>query len=409
MNFHRSLCLLFVLALSCTSSIVVADTASVQELQKKLDEAVPGSVVDFQHTEFVTIDATLRINKPLWVRGLRLQLPPKLPRTKLINVEVPGVRITDSHFRGNGDTVGQDQRASLVDFRAGEFSVERCVFENSSKNGLTIDPGDSGKPLVGGVIRDIVGRNVTRDVVSLSGGPNGAYVQDVLVENVRASDSELRGAVEVSDGSRNITVRSITAERCVYAVDFQDHDDPTDVNHNVLIEDVRARNCRHAVRTATDLPGHTGLTIRDVYAENCDVPVRVSEIRDVLIDGVRTVGRQRDPNEEDDLQCVIQVKNCVNVTIRDVSVFDGGELPTAVRVIDTEQLAVDGLSVAGDTTFDHALLYHFTAIEKASPIDTSLLRRISAPAARQFVVGLSVDESTPKGLAANDSTPREPN
>jgi hypothetical protein len=403
--------LLFAFVLNGELLATAADLATVQkELQKKLDDAAPGSIVNFGHVELVTIDAPLQITKPLWVRGLRLQLPPKLPRTSLVEVTVPGVRITDSHFRGNGDTVGQDQRASLVNFRAGELLVERCIFENSSKNGLTIDPGDTGKPLIGGVIRDIVGRNVTRDVVSLSGGPHGAYVQDVLVENVRAYESELRGAVEVSDGSRNITVRSITAEDCVYAVDFQDHDDPSDINHNVLIEDVRARDCRHAVRTATDLPGHTGLTIRDVYAENCDVPVRVSEIRDVLIDGVRIVGRERDPSDdEEDLQCLLQVKNCANVSIRDVSIFDGGELPTAVRVIDSEQLSVDGLSVAGDTSFDHALVCQFSRSDKLPPIDKSLFRRISAPTARGVAVTLSVDLSESKNIAATENSPNSTN
>jgi hypothetical protein len=282
--------------------------------------------------------------------------------------------------------------------------VERCVFENSSKNGLTIDPQHSGKPLVGGVVRDIVGRNVTRDVVSLSGGPNGAIIQDVLVENLRASDSKLRGAVEVSDGSENITVRSIWAERCVYAVDFQDHDEPTDINHNVLIEDIKARKCRHAVRTATELDGHSGLTIRDVWAENCDVPVRVSCIRDVIVEGVHVIGRERDPTDADDLACVIQVKDCENVVLRDISIVNIGEIPAAVRVVDTAQLDVDGLAVSGDTKFDHALLYQFTSEATAEPIDHNNLRRIVAPGARQFAVGLSVAREQPESLAKVQAT-----
>ena len=332
-----------------------AQSPSHSELQKRLDQAAPHSVVDFQMTEFVTLHAPLRVTKPLTVRRLRLQLPPKLPRTQLLQTNVEGFELTDSHFRGNADTVGQDQRASLVEIRAGKFRVERCTFDNASKNGLTIDPGDSDQPLVGGVVRDIVGHGVVRDVVSLSGGSRGGAVRDILVENVYAADSSLRGAVEVSDRSWDVTVRGVTAERCVYAIDVQDHDLKTDINRNVLLEDIRARNCRHAIRTATDPIGHSGLTIRNVVAEDCDVPLRIDHITDVLIEGVRILGRERDPTEPEDLESVISIKGCNNVTVRDVTARDLGKVPAVVRAVDTVHLRIDGLSVEGDTRVDQVV------------------------------------------------------
>ena len=64
------------------------------------------------------------------------------------------------------------------------------------------DDGSADEDLIGGVVRDVVGRGVRRDVVSISGsGGHGRRIRDVLVENVRCYESALRGAVEVSDGT----------------------------------------------------------------------------------------------------------------------------------------------------------------------------------------------------------------
>lgn len=382
-------------AAECTAAETQPPTHA--SLQDRLDEAPEHSVVDFAMTEFVTLDKPLRVAKPLTVRGLRLQLPPKLPRTQLLQTNVEGFSLTDSHFRGNADTVGQDQRASLVEVRAGKFRVERCTFENSSKNGLTIDPGDTDQPLIGGVVRDIVGHGVVRDVVSLSGGSRGGTVRDVLVENVYASDSSLRGAVEVSDRTWDVTVRGVTADRCVYAVDVQDHDLATDINRNVLLEDIRARNCRHAVRTATDPIGHNGLTIRNVVAEDCDVPLRIDHIANVLVDGVHIIGRERDPAETNDLECAFQIKGCTNVTIRNVVIEGVDNIPAPVKVVDTSQLLVDRLVVDGKNPGDAAILLVSRKGPAASSIESVEFRSIIAPHARRFPVAY-VDGNHPDEL-----------
>lgn len=380
-----------VAAVAFMSQLATCSAAETQlptyaSLQARLDEAPANSVVDFAMTEFVTLDKPLRVTKPLTVRGLRLQLPPKLARTQLLQTNVEGFELTDSHFRGNADTIGQDQRASLVEVRAGKFRVERCTFDNASKNGLTIDPGDSDQPLVEGVVRDIVGHGVVRDVVSLSGGSRGGTVRDILVENVYASDSSLRGAVEVSDRSWDVTVRGVTAERCVYAIDVQDHDLPTDVNRNVLLEDIRARNCRHAVRTATDPIGHSGLTIRNVVAEDCDVPLRIDHISDVLIEGVRIIGRQRDATEPEDLESVIRIKGCSNVSVRDVVISNTGKLPAPVKIVDSKQILIDRVTVGGKFASDAAILFVDTDDSVRSPAEVAELRTIIAPSVHRFPV-----------------------
>jgi hypothetical protein len=70
-------------------------------------------------------------------------------------------------------------------------------------------------------------RDVSIHWVSISGsGGHGRRIRNVLVENVRCYESALRGAVEVSDGTDNITVRKIYAESAVYAIDVHIHSRP---------------------------------------------------------------------------------------------------------------------------------------------------------------------------------------
>ncbi len=97
-----------------------------------------------------------------------------------------------------------------------------------------------------------------RDLVSISGGNRGQRIRNVSVENVRLKKGYLRGAVEVSDGTDNITVRHVYAEQAVYAIDVQDHASarkktaetahPCAPNTNVILEDVLAVDCRHAIQ-----------------------------------------------------------------------------------------------------------------------------------------------------------------
>ena len=328
---------------STTETLSPAQTR--QALQKVIDSAAPGSQADLAHSEPLTIDGPLRITKPLRVRGLNLQLPPRLAKTPLLIVESSDVRITESRFAGNGDTVGQGERRSLVEVTAGRFALTDCVFENGSKNGVTVGPPASGGDVSHVVIRDVVGRRVIRDVVSIAGAGEKGFVRNVLVENVQAYDSELRGAVEVSDGASDVTVRGVFAERCVYAVDVQDHDSPGELLFNVRIEDVRARVCRHAVRTALDPNGHRRLFIRGVIAEWCDVPLRIDNIDDVTISDVLIEGRRLDPTETEDIETVFRIKNCNNVAIRDVSIANAGKLKDAIDIVDSTEVRVSSLRV----------------------------------------------------------------
>src|SRR4029453_17450901 len=205
--------------------------------------------------------------------------------------------------------------APLLVVGAGDFRIERGHFINSSKDGVMIDADTlKDEDIVGGIGRDIVGRGVVRDTVSISGSSGqGRRIRNVLVDNVRCYDSRLRGAVEVSDGTDNITVRKVYAESAVYALDGQDHNQPDQSNRNVVIEDVFAVRCRHAIRTANTRKGHANLTVRDITARQCTVPVQISHTENIHLSNVRIT-------DHDSGKPPVQLQDCHGVVVRDVLV-----------------------------------------------------------------------------------------
>jgi hypothetical protein len=316
-----------------------------RDLQTVIDAAPDHAEVVCDRGRRVTITKTVVIDKPLTLRGLNAKLPDGLDRTAILEVLAPGVSITDFELHGNAKTVSQDHRAPMISIHAGDFRVERGRFIDSSKDGVEIqcrnDKGQTEGDIVGGVIRDIVGRGVVRDVVSIMGSAlnDGRKVRNVLVDNIRGYDSRLRGVVEVSDGSENITVRTVYAERCVYAVDVQDHGKPKQVNRNIRVEDVYAVDCRHALRTANRPFGHANLVIRDVVAERCAEPLMVKNTRGLTLHGVRVL----DPPGD---KPAVKIEKCSGVSIRDVTV-DGGKAETGsasgVVIEGCEGVSIDGV------------------------------------------------------------------
>ena len=146
-----------------------------------------------------------------------------------------------------------------------------------------------------GVVRNITSLGTIRDTVSISGvGEQGLFVRHLLVENIRAYDSKLRGPVEVSDGSEYITVRDVYAESCRYGVDVQDHNEEGQVTRPIIIDGLHVKNTRMAVRTANRDFGHDDLTIRNVtgtdWPDDAEEPFQVRNTSNVLIDNVTISG-----------------------------------------------------------------------------------------------------------------------
>jgi hypothetical protein len=304
------------------------------EFQALLDRVPIGAVVVCEQAEPLVVTKTLTITKPLTLRGLRARLPEKLGGMTLLVVKARDVVLADLEMHGNYDSVDQKDRAPFIHFEAGGFRVERCRFFDGSKDGLNVTPRDGAGDIVGGVIRDIEGVRMGRDVVSISGGCGGQRVRDVIVENVRLQKGYFRGAVEVSDGTDHITVRHVRAEEAVYALDVQDHGavqkgkaQPSAPNTNVVAEDVTAVNCRHVIRTANHPLGHANLTLRNLTARNCRQPVLISNTRQVRVEGLTIVSEPRAKGPP------ITLRNCQDVALRNVRIVG---LPDAVEAVDRQ-------------------------------------------------------------------------
>ena len=343
--------------LSGAGSGNAADTYPVnqRELQGVVDAAPSNSVVRCDPNQPLILSKPLTIRKPLTLVGLRARLPEKLGNSPLVVVESTGVAVTDFELTGNADSVPQNERSPLLVIRAGDFRVERGTFLNSSKDGVMIDAdGTNGEDIVGGVVRDIVGRGVVRDTVSISGSSGkGRRIRNVLVDNVRCYDSRLRGAVEVSDGTDNITVRKVYAEAAVYAIDVQDHGQPGQSNRNVVIEDIYAVRCKHALRTANSRQGHGNLTIRNITAEQCAIPVQISHTENVNLGNVRVLDHAG--------KSPIQITDCQGVSIRDVLVQNVTIQGTALLLQNCNEAVVDNFNVRGQTNkLESAVCFRLT-------------------------------------------------
>jgi hypothetical protein len=317
------------------STIIEVGNRSLPEV---IQAAPPHAIILCNPNHELTLSTPILIDKPLTLRGMHAKLPERLGNTSLVIVRAAGVRFTDFELHGNADSVSQDDRAPLLRIHAGDFAVERGLFADSSKDGVVIEAGD--KDIVGGIVRDVVGTGVIRDAVSISGGSDGAKIRNVLVDNVRAYRSSRRGAVEVSDGTDNVTVRKVFAEECVYAVDVQDHNRPHQDNRNVVVQDIYAIRCKHALRTSNTAQGHINLTIRDVTAEHCRIPVQVSHTDNVVLDTVRVI-------DHDAADTPIAITTCNGLSIRNVTILNTACKRAALLVQDCNQTTIEGLILRG--------------------------------------------------------------
>jgi hypothetical protein len=344
----------------CVHLVIAADTPSAadaatqavdragfirvdgRDLQRVIDDAPPHSTVLCDPNHPMTLSVPVKIQKPLTLRGLNARLPEKLGSTSLVIVTAREVTVSDFELTGNGDTVSQDERAPLLVIGAGEFRVENGVFINSSKDGVMIDGDIVGNgDVVGGVVRDIVGRKVMRDTVSISGSSKGGlFIRNVLVENIRCYESAHRGCVEVSDGTDNITVRKVYAESSVYGVDVQDHDIPSQINRNVVVEDVFALRCKHAIRTSNRPLGHANLTMRDITAKECTNPIQISNTDNLSLYNVRVI-------DHSGKGYPVHIKNCHGVSVRDVTIENTDHKGPAVILENCDRTVVDGVTLSG--------------------------------------------------------------
>ncbi len=351
--------LLFVLFLSLSHAsagepIIVGD----RDIYEVVEEAPPHSTLIFDRARPIVMDKPIVIDKPLTIKGLHARLPDNLGGTPLIFVTAEGFKISDFELHGNADTLPDAEgRSAVLVISAGNFMVQNGLVKNSSQHGILIasskyhrpqtflrtwggaTPATESGKFKNGVVRDIIVRSASRDGVSVT-GRNGR-VSHVLIENIRSYGGSNRGAVEVADGSFNVTVRNVYAEDSAYALDIMhDHGEQngyeTEINRNHYAENIHAVNCRWVVRTRNRDLGHVGLTLRNITSENCDTPVQVSNITGVTIDGVRVVSHEGGGP-------LLEISNVHGLDIRNLSLLDGILEAPPIEMRNTTHYQVEGL------------------------------------------------------------------
>lgn len=331
------------LLLLCAPGLLAAApipyTGDGSDLQAVIDAAPAHAVIACDPGVELVLAGSIHIAQPLTLRGLRARLPDGLGRTPIVVVTADDAGVEDLVLSGNHPTVPQDERSPLLLIHGSRFRVERCRFAASTKDGVLVTPAN-GVDVEGGVVRDIEAAGMGRDAVSIAGDNRGARVRNVRVERVRLLGSFRRGALEISDGTENITARNIYAEDAVYAVDVQDHGGASAPNRNIILEDIAAVDCRHLVRTLNTARDHANLTLRRGSAIRCLHPLAISHTDNVRIEAVRIVAK---PGVS---ESPIQLRNCRNVLVRGLYLEGFAKPPPAVAAAQCRNVVVEDVRAA---------------------------------------------------------------
>lgn len=368
-----------------------APTIHVGELdiQAVIKAAEPHATIVANRNHEIEISKTIIVDKPITLVGLNARLKNGLELTPILRVLAENVRIRDFHLVGNADSVPQEGRAPLIEVRRGRFIIENGVTDNSSKDGVMVTPIPEYGDIEHGVIRNITSNGTVRDTVSIAGaGELGLFVRHVLVENIRAYNSSLRGPAEVSDGSEYITVRDIYAEGCRYGVDIQDHSKKGQVNRHIIIDGLQVKNSKMAIRTGNHDFGHDGLTIRNVtgfdWATSKEPPFRLDNTSNVHVENVRMYGCAAGP--------CMRIRNSDNVTLRDISFIDGGHDGSALFIEDSGNVLIDNVSISGKPQPQFGVVYRIKSDENFGALR---IQNVLAPGVRE--TGIVIENKSETG------------
>jgi hypothetical protein len=338
-----------VLSLLCAGVAEAADppkiayTGDGSDLQKVLDAAPVGATITCDAKRSLEISKSITIRQALTLTGLNARLPKTLGKTPILIVAAEGVTLFDLKLHGNHGSVDDRKRAPLIHVRKGKFRIERCIFYDATKDGIMVTPEKSDGDVVGGVIRDIKAYRMGRDAVSISGGDRrwGMCVRNVLIEDVRLERGYRRGAVEVSDGSDNITVRRVYAKDAKYAIEVHDHGQKVP-NTNLVFEDVTAVNCLALLLGGDNIRGHKNVTLRRATATDCKMPVRIKHYANILIEDLTITNQAKADSPR------IHLIDCQGVRVRNVNIkgLASGVKPVSQK--DCTDVAIEKLKLADE-------------------------------------------------------------
>lgn len=317
-----------------------------RDLQETIDEAMPHSIIMCDPNRAMMVKRAITVHKPLTIVGLHAFLEKGLCDAPIVVISADHVAMKDFWLRGNVGSVPFEHRASLIAVRANHFIIENGIVTDSARHGVIVSARQAEANLHTGIIRNITGRNIARDVISLEGhGDAGYFVRHVIVEDIKGYESHDRGAVETCDGTEFITIRGVYAEDCVYGVDVQEHGEKGQVNKNISIVGVRVKNCTSAVRASHGDQGHCNLMMVDISSSGWreDEDGRLIVLRNtsnITLANVEISENEKSP--------AIHAKNCDGLILRNVLITKCNHKGAAIVIEDCGNVVVDGLILRND-------------------------------------------------------------
>uniref|UniRef100_A0A7S0BUE4 Right handed beta helix domain-containing protein n=1 Tax=Rhodosorus marinus TaxID=101924 RepID=A0A7S0BUE4_9RHOD len=336
-------CLLVALFASRMSESKIIQLNCLTSLKYQLEKAPWGATMESPGNCEWIVAKTIYIKKPITIRGVHARLKIGVGKTVLMKVMAKGFKLYNFVFTGNQESVTQKQRASLLHITRGGFRVRKGVVRNSSRDGITVYPNRQ-KPtvIIGGEISDIEGHNNVRDVVSLSTAADGRIEsRNILVENIKAFNCGVKGAVEVSDGVRAITIKKIFASRCRYGISIQDHGrSKFEINRGISISDLTVEYSRYGIVSETSDVDHSDISIARVTLRKCRTAMLLKNIRNLSVADVKVI----DAPGSDSL---VDVQRCSVLRVRKLDFVSGGPTRTAVKIARSKDIAINGIKLSG--------------------------------------------------------------
>ncbi|KAJ8903138.1 hypothetical protein NDN08_004250 [Rhodosorus marinus] len=333
-----------------------------KDLKSQIEDAENGSEIlaPSGGCEFVLHKHVNVTRDDITIRGLRARVRDGYPEP-ILNVTGDRFVMTDFELTGNADSILDGLRETLVYLHGNDFDIRRGKVSLASRDAIGIQPVwfSPNKRIDRGRVSDIVGYRNSRETVSLGNFPlldfdtgdygteeerKTVYVSNVHLENIRAYGSELKGALEVSDGVEDIVVKNIYAEDCRYGIAIQDHGvSEYESNNRVSVSNLIVFDSDFAVLSQTNPIPHSDISFKRVLATDCTRGLRMRHIARLRMDDVRVlesggyflVQRGRSLNEFED---------CPSLRIRDLLISGGGA--QAVAIQQSSGVSLTGISLA---------------------------------------------------------------
>eukprot|EP00189_Rhodosorus_marinus_P000994 CAMPEP_0113958928 /NCGR_PEP_ID=MMETSP0011_2-20120614/3812_1 /TAXON_ID=101924 /ORGANISM="Rhodosorus marinus" /LENGTH=797 /DNA_ID=CAMNT_0000970085 /DNA_START=683 /DNA_END=3076 /DNA_ORIENTATION=- /assembly_acc=CAM_ASM_000156 len=333
-----------------------------KDLKSQIENAVSGSEIlaPSGGCEFVLHKHINVTRDDITIRGLRATIRDGYPEP-MLNVTGDRFVMTDFELTGNAESILDGLRESLVYLHGNDFDIRRGKLSRASRDAIGIQPVwfSPNKRIDRGRVSDIVGYQNSRETVSLGNFPlldfdtgdygteeerKTVYVSNVHLENIRAYGSELKGALEVSDGVEDIVVKNIYAEDCRYGIAIQDHGvSEHESNNRVSVSNLVVFDSFFAVLSQTNPIPHSDISFKRVLARHCTRGMRMRHIARLRMDDVRIlesggpflVSRGRSLNE---------IEDCPQLKIKDLLISGGGA--QAVAIEQSSGVSLTGISLA---------------------------------------------------------------